>query len=149
MWTARLVGLAVLVLGAAGPACAEDSVKVTVVAILASDKHQTIDKKLTEVAQEVRKKEPDLTGFTIERTTTKEIKIGQEEKFPLLEEQVVVVIVLKEDKEGRRSLSIKPPTLGEITYTCACGKFFPVITRYTTANKDRLIIAVMCKPCVK
>jgi len=46
-------------------------------------------------------------------------------------------------------MTIKPPTLGEITYSTTCEKFFPIVTRYVTKDKERLIIAIMVEPCKK
>jgi len=128
---------------------AEDGkIQVTVVAILATDKNTKVDDKLKDIAKEVQKKEPTLTGFVVERITVKSIKIGEKETFPLVDEKTVVVILAeKNEKDNCVSLTIKPPTLGDITYTCCCGKFFPVVTRYETKDKDRLIVAVMAKPC--
>src|SRR6266566_2800130 len=40
------------------PAAAQDRVKVTVVAVLASERHDKVDKELTCIAREVRKKDP-------------------------------------------------------------------------------------------
>jgi len=148
----RLWGLA-LVVALAGlrgaPARAEDGkIQVTVLAILATDKNTKIDEKLKDVAKEIQKKEPTLTGFVLERITIKSIKLGEKETFPLVDEKTVVVILAeKNEKDNAISLTIKPPTLGDITYTCCCGKFFPVVTRYQTKDKDRLIVAVMVKPC--
>jgi hypothetical protein len=123
---------------------------VTVVAILASDQHERVDKKLVEVAREVQKKEPSLTGFTVGRCTCKSVAFGEKETFPLVEDADAWVVVRQmEEKENRISLTIKPPTVGEITYTISCGKFFPVVTRYRTKDKELLIIAVMVKPCGK
>jgi hypothetical protein len=47
------------------------------------------------------------------------------------------------------TMTVKPPKLDEITYACACGKFFPIITNHLTPDNERLIIAVMAKPCKK
>ena len=128
---------------------ADDSkIQVIVVAILATDKNTKIDEKLKEIAKEIQKKEPTLTGFAVERCTCKPVKIGEKEEFPLVDEKIVVVILAeKNEKDNKVSLTIKPPTLGDITYTCCCGKYFPVVTRYVTKDNERLIIAVMVKPC--
>jgi hypothetical protein len=32
-------------------------------------------------------------------------------------------------------------------YTSACGKFFPIVTRYQTKERERLIIAIMVRCC--
>src|SRR5262249_61787838 len=70
----------------------EDKIEITVLAILASDKTNKIDPKLTEVAKEIQKKEPALVGFSVERVTKKSIKIGDKATFPLVDEKEVVII---------------------------------------------------------
>jgi hypothetical protein len=144
------VALAVLLAGlCSSPARADDGkIQVTVISILATDKNTEIDEKLKDIAKEIQKKEPTLTGFKVERITIKPVKIGEKESFNVFDEKTVVVVTLeKNEKDGTVSLTIKPPTVGEITYTCCCGKYFPVITRFQTADKSRLIVAVMARPC--
>ena len=54
------------------------------------------------------------------------------------------------DKDGRFQMKITPPRMGDITYTtAACGKFFPIMTRYLTKDNERLIVAVMVKAAKK
>ena len=65
----RRAGLAaaVLWLCAAAPAArADGEVRVTVIAILASTKHNDIDPKLKCLADQMRQQEPALTGFRTE-----------------------------------------------------------------------------------
>jgi len=150
----RVCGLLAVVM-AAGPwlmaaRADDDKIEVTVLAILASPKSNVIDERLKEVAQEVQKKEPALIGFRVERVTKKSIKVGDKATFELVDEKEVLVILSERDpKDGRVTVTIKPPTVGDITYRCCCGKFFPVITRYVTKENERLIVAVMVKPCHK
>ena len=62
--------LTVFALAASGAMLArtdEKNIKVTVVAILASTTDKKIDKELTELAQEMRKKDPTLIGFVVEQ----------------------------------------------------------------------------------
>ncbi|HEV3145870.1 MAG TPA: hypothetical protein VGZ47_18415 [Gemmataceae bacterium] len=128
----------------------DDKIEITVLAILASEKNNSVDDRLKDVAKEIQKKEPALIGFKEERVTKKSIKIGDKATFPLVDEKEVVVILTERDpKDGRVTVTIKPPTVGDITYICCCGKFFPVITRYVTKADERLIVAVMVKPCHK
>ena len=47
----------------------------------------------------------------------------------------------------RVSLSILAPSMGEIEYQTVCGKFLPIVTRYQTKSKERLILAVRVQPC--
>ena len=49
--------------------------------------------------------------------------------------------------DGR--MTIKPPMLGDITYTTCCERFFPIVTRHVTQDKERLIIAIMVEQCKK
>ncbi len=128
----------------------DEQIKVTVVAILASSTEKKVDKELTELAQEMRKKDPSLTGFVVERSTYKAMKIGEKATFTFLDKQdVEVELREKSAKTNRVSLSITPPTLGEIAYTTCCGKYFPVCTNYQTKDNKKLIIAVMVAPCTK
>jgi hypothetical protein len=105
-----------------------------------------VDDDLKDIAEKVQKAEPTLTGFRKGRATAMTVAAGAKETFPLVDDEAVTVLV-----EGlvnkRVKLTIKPPTLGAITYTTACDKFFPIVTRYETKAKDRLIIAIMveCK----
>lgn len=121
-------------------------IKVTVLAILATDQNKEIEKELAAIAKEVQKKEPSLTGFKIHRTGNKSVKIGQKANFQLVEGAELVVL-LKEEADHRVSINLKPPTVGKISYSCCCGKYFPVVTRYLTKDGRRLIVAVMVKPC--
>jgi hypothetical protein len=124
----------------------EEKIKITVVAVLASSRHNTIDKRLKELAPELKKKNSDWTGFEVERQMCESIKVGGSATFKLVDDCKVVIEVKERDpKSGCVSLVVKPDTLGEIAYTCCCEKYVPVITRYDTKNKDRLIIAIMTK----
>lgn len=124
-----------------------DEIQVTVVAILASDKNKLVDDQLEDLAVEVQKWHKNLTGFRVERTTVRSLKPGSKSSFPLVEEATVSVTVGERDKEGKVRLTIRPPEAGEITYSCKCGCYFPVVTRYDTKGKERLIVAVMVRPC--
>jgi hypothetical protein len=134
---------------AVGPVRAEDGVKVTVVAILASgEEPPRVDPKLQHIAKEIQKNHPQLKTFLLKRTTCMGLKLGQKESYPLVEEQVVEVTVLdKKGKDGKVRLQVKAPRLAEITYRCCCDKFFPIMTGYVTKKQERLIVAVMVPPC--
>jgi hypothetical protein len=132
------------------PARGEDSVKVTVVTILAStDKDAKVDKKLTEVAAVVQQQYPELVGFRFGPQTCKPVEIGKEETFDLVDDVKAIVVVQQGyDKKGRIGLKVKPPQLSEITYSTCCHKYFPLVTPYETKDKkERLIVAVMVCPC--
>ncbi|HEV3384722.1 MAG TPA: hypothetical protein VG097_07895 [Gemmata sp.] len=127
---------------------ADDPVRVTVVIVLATSNNAMIDPKLTDLAKEVQKREPKLTGFQLSESMGKSIPIGESHTFELMEKQELQVKVEKQkDANGHISLTIKPPGLEKITYGCVCGKFFPVVTPHQTKTGEVLIIAVMAKPC--
>jgi hypothetical protein len=131
------------------PAHAEN-VQVTVLAILASDKDDVVAEKISEIADAVRSKHKQLSHFALHKTSQESVGLGKSVTISLVDKVTMEVLVNeKPDSEGRITLTIKPPEMGELTYACSCGKYFPVITDYYTANKERLIIAVMAKPCFK
>jgi hypothetical protein len=129
----------------------ENKVEVTVLAILATDKNKNVDPQLKPVAHKVQKIEPSLTGFKLRDTVRRSIDVGKASKFMLLEDGVPCTITVEQgpNKENRVGLTVKPPQLGEICYLSCCGKFFPIVTRYQTKDKQRLIIAIMVEPCNK
>lgn len=139
--------IAVVAFVSCGLARAQE-VDVTVVAILASDRHTEIDKKLQKIAEEVRKREPSFTGFRIARTTFKKEPLNHKESFALMGELAADITVLSVDeKEKKVKLTVKAPHAGEVTYTTVPEKYFPILTRYQTdKDKERLILAVMVKP---
>jgi hypothetical protein len=108
----------------------EGKVRVVVVSILATSKDETIDDSLKDVAREVKKKSPELTGFRMGPTTRLTVAMGDKVKFAAVDENEVTV-------------EVKAPTLASLTYTCVPGKYFPIVTGYETKNGERLIIAVM------
>jgi hypothetical protein len=127
---------------------ADDPVKVTVVVVLATDGNADVDPKLTELAKEVQKRDPKLTGFKLAATEGKSIVVGESYTFELVDKQELKVKVEKpKDSNGRISLTIKPPGMENITYGCTCDKFFPVATPYRTKTGEVLIIALSAKPC--
>ena len=153
VWNHRCVlllsGLALVAAAPAAPA-EEPKVQVTVLAILATDKDKKVDLQLKCVADKVQKIEPGLTGFRIACTSTSAVEISKASKFMLVEGVPVTVTVEQgPDKDNRVGLTVKPPQLGEICYLSCCGKFFPIVTRYQTKDKERLIIAIMVEPCNK
>lgn len=133
-----------------GPAAlrAEEKVRVTVVAILATDQNTKVDRRLKCIADEVRKVEPKLTGFQIGQITCTPVAVGNSYKVPLVEKAVAEVVIQQgADKDKRVKLKVKAPKMGDLVYTSICGKFFPIVTRYQTKDKERLIIAIMVRPC--
>lgn len=131
--------------------CAEEGpIAVTVVVVLATTDNAKVDPKLVELAKEVQKRDEKFTGFVLVSSEGKSIPVGESAVFPLVEKQELKVKIEKpKDGKGKVGLTIKPPELGEITYTCTCDKYFPVVTPYKTAKGETLIIAVMAKPCTQ
>jgi hypothetical protein len=148
--SALLVIAAALVPATACPPKSGD-IEVKVLAILVSEHHSDVHPKLTEFAKHVQKKDSNLTGFRLERTNVESLELGDTKKFPLVGKEVVEVTINKERNEkGRITLTIKPPKLDQITYECACDKYFTMATQhYVGKGKDRqqLFIAIMAKPC--
>ena len=150
----RLLSVAVLVacfLAVAACPSPNDEIEVKVLAILASEHNKDVNPKLVEFAKQVQKKEPSLIGFKLDRTTGEKLKLGETKKFPLAGNETVEVTVNKErNEQGRITLTIKPPKMNQITYECACDKFFSMATdHYEGKGKDKtqLFIAIMAKPC--
>ena len=141
--------LALLAAPHAAP-CADDTdkVKVCVVTILATDKDAKIDPKLTDLAREVQKVEPKLTGFRLANSACKSLAVGDKDDFELVADQTAAVTVEHgADNDNRVQLKVTPPMMGAITYETACGKFLPVVTSYRTKAGEVVIIAVRVQPC--
>jgi hypothetical protein len=123
-------------------------VNVTVVIVLATDQNTKVDPKLKELAKEVQKRDPKLTGFKLVATECKSVTVGDSATVNLTDKQVLKLTVDKSrDKDGRICLTLNPPGMDAVTYACACDKFFPVVTPHCTKSGEQLIIAVMAKPC--
>lgn len=126
----------------------DDPVRVTVVIVLATTENKTVDPRLKELAKEVQKRDPKLTGFKLVATECKSVPVGGAETITLTDKQKLDLQVDKaKDANGRISLTLNPPGMDAVTYACACDKFFPVVTPYRTKGGEQLIIAVMAKPC--
>jgi hypothetical protein len=155
----HLCGCAVLALGAVfagatadgrqGPQDADKgNVKVSVIAIVASERDHTIDPRLQCIAREVQKTHKNLKGFQVSRMTCRSLAVGARETFDLAAGQTATVTVHHgADKHNRVELKVAPPEMGEITYDTCCGKFLPIVTPIHTANNELLIIAVRVQPC--
>lgn len=127
----------------------DDKVKVTVVAILASDQHNQIDKRLKDLAPELKKKNSSWTGFEVERSSVASLNIGDTQSFELVDDRKVEITVKGRNEKGAVSLVVKEPTIEDLAYSCCCSKYFSVVTHYDTKSKKRLIVAIMVEPCVK
>jgi hypothetical protein len=143
-----LLALLLCLVGVAGVlTAAEPAIKVSVVAILASEKGDRIDERLREIAQEVQRVDPRLSSFRMVKMNCKSVTIGNKDTFDLVADQTATVTVEQREKDGRVQLKVAPPLLGEITYMTTCGKFLPIVTRFRTKNNELLILAVRVQPC--
>ena len=80
----------------------------------------------------------------------KSIAVGGSSEFELVDGKDLTVKVEKpKDENGRVGLTIKSPDVGSVTYTCACDKFFPIVTPHKTKTGETLIVVVMAKPCTE
>lgn len=131
-------------------ACPADDkpVSVTVVIVLATGQNAAVHPKLKELAAEVRKRDPKLTGFRLVATECKSIPVGGSATISLTDKQELKVTVNRaKDEDGRVTLTLRPPGMDAVNYACACDKFFPVVTPHRTKSGEQLLIAVMAKPC--
>lgn len=146
-----LLAAVTLVAGCPREECADEGpIRVTVVVVLASTTHDKVDPKLRELAKEVRKRDDKLTGFRIADSHAESIPVGESAAFKLVDKKELKVKVEKaRDGTGRVGLTIQPPDVGEITYTCTCDKFFPVVTPHKTKAGETLIVVVSAKPCTQ
>jgi hypothetical protein len=146
-----LLGASLLMAGflaTPGAARADDDMKVVLIAIVANDRGKEVDKRLRCIADEVRKQHPELTSFKLATQNEKPVAIGKKEHFPLLEsEKACVTIVEGPDKDGKVTLTVKLPSTGPLSYTTCCGKYWPLMSRYKTADDDTLLVAIMVKSC--
>jgi hypothetical protein len=126
-------------------------VKVCVVTILATTREEPVDRRLTCIAKEVQKKEKNLRGFKLIEMRCASLAVNQKHTFRLIDKQEAVVVVHHgADEKNWVELKVKPPQQGEIVYRTVCGKCLPIVTGYKTKGKgDRLILAIMVKPCHK
>jgi hypothetical protein len=140
--------LAVVMFTAHVAACPNEKVKVTLVVIFASEEGDTVDKRLQDIAQEVRKMNPNLKSFRLKTMNSKSLSADEKASFPIVEDKAAQIIVKHgADKENRVSLAVTAPDQGEIVYRTVCGKFLPIVTRYHTKSKERLILAIRVQPC--
>ncbi len=131
------------------PPAVEEAVEVRVVAILATTEHDRVDPRLKELAEQIRRKHPQWTGFEIFRQSKDKLKRGVAVKFRLVGDTTAEVMWNGFDAEGRTILKVTLPTLDEFTYSCTCTKFLPVVTHYETTQGKRLIVALNVQPCEK
>jgi len=124
------------------------NVKVSVVAVLASDQHKEVDPRLACIAKEMQKMDPRLTGFKMAKMTCKSLAVGTRQSFDLVgDQQVAITVEQGADPKGWVQLRVTPPLLGEISYKTTCGKYLPIVTRYRTPQNEMLILAIRVQPC--
>jgi hypothetical protein len=144
--------LCLCALSAAPPPCADEAdgkrVKVTVVVVFASEKGDKVDEQVQCIAREVQKRNPQLKSFRMGCMKKQSLAVDEKGTFKLCEGQTVDVVVKRPaDEKKWVELAVTAPKQGELGYRVLCGKFFPIITRYETQNKERLILAVRVEPC--
>jgi hypothetical protein len=128
--------------------CSGQKVAVTLVVILAKEEGGRVDPKLKAIAAEVQIKNPSLTSFRIKSMTTRSLAPDDKTLFALVDNKnVAITIKHGADQEKRVSLAVVAPDQGEFVYRCVCGKFLPIVTRYQTKGKERLILAIRVQPC--
>lgn len=123
-------------------------VRVTVVVIYATTRNNVVDKKLTALAKEMEHRYPDLIGFQLGPVLQKTIAVGGSYEFPMPGRQKLTVAVDKpRDKSDRITLTLTTPGGKVVSYSCVCGKFFPIVTEQQTPCGRTLMTAVGAKPC--
>jgi hypothetical protein len=126
----------------------KETVKVVLVAILASENSDKIDPQLACIAREVRKTHKELKGFQLATMAQKSLVVGEKSVFEVVEKQKVAITVEQgADEKNRVQLKVGPPSMGQITYDTCCGKFLPIVTPFHTKDKELLIIAVCVRSC--
>ncbi len=126
----------------------KDPVKVTLVVILATDEGNAVDPRLKAIAEEIRKLNPNLKSFSLKSMQSKSIKPGERVSLPTVDSKKVDLVIRHgADSDNRVGISVFPPNMGEIEYRASCGKFLPIVTRYETKSKERLILAIRVQPC--
>jgi hypothetical protein len=142
-----LLGLLTLLAATSQLWAADPAIKVSVLAILASDRDKCVAQELESIAEEVQKFNPKLTSFRVAKICCKSLKIGTKDTFDLVNDQVATITIESKDADGCVQLRVTPPLLGEIHYVTTCGKFLPIVTRFKNKNKEQLIVAIRVQPC--
>jgi len=123
-------------------------VEVTVVVILASERCVYIDPRLKDIATELRKEEPSLTGFTLVSMTKLPLAAEEKGKFACVEDAFVQVVVNNcKDDNNKVCMIVTAPLQNEIKYKTVCGKFLPLVTRYQTKERVpvRWVAVALCE----
>src|SRR5262245_24702894 len=95
-----IVSIVAIVILAAPPSPPKaQDIRVAIVSILANEKCSTIDPKLKALANEVKKRDAGLTGYRIDRTTSKALAPGQKDSFQLIGDLTADVTVHEREKK--------------------------------------------------
>lgn len=126
----------------------KEKVKVTLVVILASEGTPEVDQRLAKIAPEIQRRNPNLKRFQLKSINCRSLAVDEKASFNLVDDKKARVIVKQSaDKSNRVGLAVTAPDQGEIVYRTVCGKFLPIVTRYQTKMKERLILAIRVQPC--
>jgi hypothetical protein len=145
-----IVFLASVGLSHAGEKAPAKKMKVTLVVILAGEDGGDVDPRLKQIAEEIRKQNPQLKSFKLQSMTNRDLVENEKSVFNLIDQKTLDVTVKHgQDTEGKVGIGVNAPEQGEFEYRTVCGKFLPIVTRYQTKNRDRLILALRVEPCAK
>jgi hypothetical protein len=134
----------------AGDKAPAKKMKVTLVVILAGEDGGEVDPRLKQVAEEIRKQNPQLKSFRLQSMTNRDLVENEKSVFNLIDQKTLDVTVKHgQDAEGKVGIGVNAPEQGEFEYRTVCGKFLPIVTRYQTKNRERLILALRVEPCAK
>ena len=126
----------------------DSKIKVTVIVILASEDGTEIDPRLKQIADEIQKRDPQLKSFKLQSMTNRNLAENEKSIFKLVDQKTVDVVVKHgADETNKVGVAVTAPDQGEIEYRAVCGKFLPIVTRYQTKGRERLIVAVRVEPC--
>lgn len=124
------------------------AIRVTVVVVFATTENNNVDPRLAPLAREVTKQDPTLIGFKLACTHRRSIPVGGSHTFKLPNREALKLTVrTARGADGRVRLTVAPPGVGEVTYSCKCDRYFPVATPTAMPSGEQVIVAIMAKPC--
>lgn len=127
-------------------ALGQEKMKVTVVVILASEEGNKVDPRLKQIAEEIQRRDPQLKSFKLHSVLKKDLSPEEKGVFQLIDQKTVDVVIKPPDETDRVGLGVTAPEQGQIVYRTVTGKYLPIVTRYHTAAKERLIVALRVDP---
>ena len=105
-------------------------------------------RQLKQIADEIQKRDPQLKNFKLQSMTNRKLAENEKSIFKLVDQKTVDVVVKHgADETNKVGVAVTAPDQGEIEYRAVCGKFLPIVTRYQTKGRERLIVAVRVEPC--